>query len=55
MKALIEIRDLHKFYGAFEALRGIQLDIVEQAPPDPFFSAPREPRTRAFLQAILQH
>ena len=29
--------------------------VVEQAPPDQFFSAPREPRTRAFLQAILQH
>ena len=29
--------------------------IVEQAPPDQFFSTPREPRTRAFLQAILQH
>jgi ABC-type polar amino acid transport system ATPase subunit len=29
--------------------------IVEQAPPGQFFSAPREERTRAFLQAILQH
>ena len=29
--------------------------VVEQAPPDQFFSTPREPRTRAFLQAILQH
>jgi len=29
--------------------------IVEVAPPDAFFSAPREPRTQAFLQAILQH
>ena len=29
--------------------------VVEQAPPEQFFSAPREPRTRAFLQAILQH
>jgi len=29
--------------------------VVEQAPPDQFFSSPREPRTRAFLQAILQH
>ena len=29
--------------------------VVEQAPPETFFSAPREPRTRAFLQAILQH
>ena len=28
MKALIEIRGLHKFYGAFEALRGIHLDIA---------------------------
>ena len=29
--------------------------IVEQAAPEAFFGAPREPRTRAFLQAILQH
>ena len=29
--------------------------VVEQAPPEQFFGAPREPRTRAFLQAILQH
>ena len=29
--------------------------VIEQAPPDQFFSTPREPRTRAFLQAILQH
>jgi general L-amino acid transport system ATP-binding protein len=29
--------------------------VVEQSPPDQFFSAPREARTRAFLQAILQH
>ena len=29
--------------------------VVEQAPPETFFSAPREPRTQAFLQAILQH
>jgi general L-amino acid transport system ATP-binding protein len=29
--------------------------VVEQAAPDAFFDAPREPRTRAFLQAILQH
>lgn len=26
--------------------------IVEQAAPEPFFTQPREPRTRAFLQAI---
>jgi general L-amino acid transport system ATP-binding protein len=29
--------------------------VVEQAPPDVFFGAPREARTQAFLQAILQH
>jgi general L-amino acid transport system ATP-binding protein len=29
--------------------------VVEQAPPEVFFGSPREPRTRAFLQAILQH
>ena len=29
--------------------------IVEQAAPEAFFGAPREPRTQAFLQAILQH
>ena len=29
--------------------------VVEQGAPEAFFSAPREPRTRAFLQAILQH
>ncbi len=29
--------------------------VVEQGTPEAFFSAPREPRTRAFLQAILQH
>ena len=29
--------------------------IVETAPPAEFFSAPREERTRAFLNAILQH
>jgi general L-amino acid transport system ATP-binding protein len=29
--------------------------VVEQAAPDSFFDAPQEPRTRAFLQAILQH
>lgn len=29
--------------------------IVEQARPDIFFSAPREERTQAFLQAILKH
>ena len=29
--------------------------VVEQAPPEIFFGAPREPRTQAFLQAILQH
>ncbi|RFO97723.1 peptide ABC transporter ATP-binding protein [Rhodoferax lacus] len=29
--------------------------IVEQASPEPFFNAPQEPRTQAFLKAILQH
>jgi general L-amino acid transport system ATP-binding protein len=29
--------------------------VVEQAPPEAFFGAPREARTKAFLQAILQH
>ena len=29
--------------------------VVEQAPPDVFFDAPREPRTQAFLKAILSH
>ena len=29
--------------------------VVEQAPPEAFFSAPREARTQAFLQAILPH
>jgi general L-amino acid transport system ATP-binding protein len=29
--------------------------VVEQAPPDTFFRAPREERTQAFLKAILQH
>ena len=29
--------------------------VVEQAPPDAFFGAPREPRTQAFLQAVLHH
>ena len=29
--------------------------IVEVAPPESFFGAPREARTRAFLQAILSH
>jgi general L-amino acid transport system ATP-binding protein len=29
--------------------------VVEQAPPEDFFGAPREARTKAFLQAILQH
>ncbi|HAC69559.1 amino acid ABC transporter ATP-binding protein [Pseudomonas oryzihabitans] len=29
--------------------------IVEQNRPEPFFTAPQEPRTRAFLQAILHH
>jgi len=29
--------------------------VIEQAPPAQFFSAPREERTQAFLQAILQH
>jgi ABC-type polar amino acid transport system ATPase subunit len=29
--------------------------VVEQDAPDAFFGAPREPRTQAFLQAILKH
>ncbi len=29
--------------------------VVEQAAPEAFFGAPREKRTQAFLQAILQH
>jgi len=29
--------------------------IVEQNIPEPFFTAPQEPHTRAFLQAILHH
>ncbi|MCK8669037.1 amino acid ABC transporter ATP-binding protein [Pseudomonas azerbaijanoccidens] len=29
--------------------------IVEQNIPEPFFTAPQEPRTKAFLQAILHH
>ncbi|MNE64254.1 Glutamine transport ATP-binding protein GlnQ [compost metagenome] len=29
--------------------------IVEQNIPEPFFTAPKEPRTQAFLQAILHH
>jgi ABC-type polar amino acid transport system ATPase subunit len=29
--------------------------IVEQGAPEPFFNAPQEPRTQAFLKAILQH
>ncbi|MNN55032.1 Glutamine transport ATP-binding protein GlnQ [compost metagenome] len=29
--------------------------IVEQNIPEPFFTAPKEPRTKAFLQAILHH
>jgi general L-amino acid transport system ATP-binding protein len=29
--------------------------VVEQAPPEAFFGSPREARTKAFLQAILQH
>jgi general L-amino acid transport system ATP-binding protein len=29
--------------------------LVEQAVPDAFFDTPKEPRTKAFLQAILQH
>ena len=132
---LIRIRGLHKFYGTFEALKGIDLDVrsgevvvvigpsgsgkstlircinlledydrgevlvdgkrvlrgaqlaavraevgmvfqsfnlfphltalanvalgplrvVEQAPPEIFFTKPSEERTRAFLQAVLQH
>jgi polar amino acid transport system ATP-binding protein/general L-amino acid transport system ATP-binding protein len=30
-------------------------EIVENAPPAEFFSAPRSPRTKAFLQQILSH
>ncbi|WP_435104152.1 amino acid ABC transporter ATP-binding protein [Arhodomonas sp. AD133] len=30
-------------------------EIVEQAPPSTFFSAPEEPRTQRFLQQILEH
>ncbi|MFC3104020.1 amino acid ABC transporter ATP-binding protein [Salinisphaera aquimarina] len=30
-------------------------EIVEQAPPSEFFSNPREPRTRQFLEQILDH
>ena len=30
-------------------------EIVEQAPPREFFTNPTEPRTRAFLEQILQH
>jgi ABC-type polar amino acid transport system ATPase subunit len=29
--------------------------VIEQAPPETFFTQPREERTRAFLQAIYQH
>jgi ABC-type polar amino acid transport system ATPase subunit len=29
--------------------------VVETAPPEIFFGAPREARTQAFLQAVLQH
>ena len=29
--------------------------VIEHAPPETFFSAPREPRTRAFLDQILRH
>ncbi|HEX8596473.1 MAG TPA: amino acid ABC transporter ATP-binding protein [Pseudomonas sp.] len=29
--------------------------IIEQNKPEPFFTAPQEPRTQAFLQAILHH
>ena len=29
--------------------------IVEQNTPESFFTAPQEPRTQAFLQAILHH
>jgi ABC-type polar amino acid transport system ATPase subunit len=29
--------------------------IVEQGSPEPFFNTPQEPRTQAFLKAILQH
>ena len=29
--------------------------VVEQGSPDEFFNAPREPRTQAFLKAVLQH
>ncbi|MFO7995397.1 MAG: amino acid ABC transporter ATP-binding protein [Marinobacter sp.] len=30
-------------------------EIVEQAPPEEFFTNPQEPRTRKFLEQILQH
>ena len=30
-------------------------EIVEQAPPEQFFSDPREPRTREFLEQILHN
>ena len=30
-------------------------EVIEAAPPSEFFSAPREPRTRNFLHAVLDH
>jgi general L-amino acid transport system ATP-binding protein len=30
-------------------------EIVEEAPPEQFFSNPRSPRTRLFLSQILEH
>jgi general L-amino acid transport system ATP-binding protein len=30
-------------------------EIVEEAPPEQFFSNPRSPRTRQFLSQILEH
>jgi ABC-type dipeptide/oligopeptide/nickel transport system ATPase component len=29
--------------------------IVEAGAPEEFFGSPREPRTQAFLKAVLQH
>ena len=29
--------------------------IVEEGPPDEIFNAPRDPRLRSFLQAVLSH
>ena len=30
-------------------------EIVEEAPPEQFFSNPRSPRTKLFLSQILEH